>query len=85
MGAFFHKNLGLSDEDNQKMEKHLQDGGAALVVMADEDEVEPTKTELSGMGGTVEDYQVPEETMEQVDQATDVEPAEEGSDDESKE
>ena len=73
------------------LEKHLQDGGAALVVMADEDEVKPTKSELSGLGGTVEDYQVPEETMDKVDQATDVEPATEGageeasSDEESKE
>ena len=56
LGAFFHKSLGLSDDDNQKLEKHLQDGGAALVVMADEDEVEPTKTELTGLGATVEDY-----------------------------
>lgn len=91
LGAFFHKSLGLSDDDNQKLEDQLKDGGTALVVMADEDEVEPTKTELAGLGGTVEDYKVPEETMEQVDQATDVEPVEEGageetsSDDESKE
>jgi uncharacterized membrane protein len=77
LGALFHKSLGLSDKDRQRLEAHLKDGGAALVVMADEDEVEPTKAELANLGGTPEDYQVPEKTMEQVDQATDVAPAEE--------
>ena len=37
-GALYHKNLGLSDADKQQLDKHLQNGGAALVVMADEDE-----------------------------------------------
>ena len=42
--------------------------------MADEHEVEPSKAELARLGGRVEDYQVPEETVEQVEQSTDVEP-----------
>jgi hypothetical protein len=45
--------------------------------MADEDEVAPTKAQLANLGGTPEDYQVPEDIMEQVDQATYVAPAEE--------
>ena len=74
MGALFHKSLGLTDADKERLELYLQDGGAALVVMADEHEVEPTKAELARLGGRVEDYQVPEETMEQVEESTDVEP-----------
>jgi len=64
----------LTDADKERLELHLQDGGAALVVMADEHEVEPTKAELARLGSKVEDYQVPEETMEQVEQSTEVEP-----------
>ena len=67
MGSLFHKNLGLTDADEERLQQHLQDGGAAVVVMADEKEVEPTKAELARLGGRVEDYEVPEETMEQVE------------------
>ena len=74
LGALFHKSLGLTDADKERLELHLQDGGAALVVMADENEVEPTKAELARLGGRVEDYLVPEETMEQVEESTEVEP-----------
>ena len=67
LGSLFHKNLGLTDADEERLQQHLQDGGAAVVVMADENEVEPTKAELARLGGRVEDYLVPEETMEQVE------------------
>jgi uncharacterized membrane protein len=81
-GALFHKNLGLSDDDKARLEQHLQSGGAALVVMADEDEVEPTQAELASlkMGVKVEDYKVPEETMSQVEEADDVKPVDEADD-----
>ena len=76
-GALFHKNLGLGDEDKARLEQRLQDGGAAVVVMADEEEVEPTQAELASLGGEVENYKVPEETMNQMEEATDVQPVEE--------
>lgn len=72
LGSFFHKSLGLSDEDNQRLEQNLKEGGAALVVMADEDEVEATSAKLNTLGGVVENYQIPEETMEKVEAAEDV-------------
>ncbi len=71
-GALFHKSLGLSDDDKARLDQHLQQGGAAVVVMADEDEVELTQAELAGLGGKVENYKVPEETMTQLEEATDV-------------
>lgn len=74
LGSLFHTNLGLTDADKMRLEQQLQDGSAALVVMADEHEVTPTKAELARLGGKVEDYLVPEATMEQVDQADNVEP-----------
>ncbi len=69
LGTFFHKSLGLSDEDNARLEEHVKAGGAALVVMADEDEVAATSAQLVSQDGTVENYQVPEETMEKVEAA----------------
>jgi uncharacterized membrane protein len=76
-GALFHKNLGLSDDDKARLDKKLQDGGAAVVVMAEGDDVESTKAELASLGGEVEDYTVPEETVSQVEEATDVKPVDE--------
>jgi uncharacterized membrane protein len=76
LGSLRYKNLGLTDEDKARLEQHLQSGGAAVVVMADEDEVAPTNAELAGLGGDVENYLVPEETMSQVEEASDVEPTE---------
>lgn len=74
VGALFHKHLGLTDADRERLEQHLQGGGAAVVVMADAHEVEPAMAELTRLGGQVENYQVPEETEDQVEEATDVEP-----------
>ena len=76
-GALFHKGLGLSDADKARLEEHLKNGGAAVVAMADEDEVAPTKAELVKLGGTAEDFQVPEENVAQLQAALDLPPADE--------
>jgi len=73
-GALFHKRLGMEDEDKERLMQHLKDGGAALAVMADDEEVEPTKFELLSLNGEVESYTVPGETMEELEAAA----AEEG-------
>jgi uncharacterized membrane protein len=62
-GALFHKSLGMEDDDKARLETHLQNGGAALVVMVDEYEVGPTKAELSSFGGEVEHYAVSDATV----------------------
>ena len=72
-GSLFHKHLGLTDADKDRLQQYLQNGGAAVVVMADEDEVEPAKAELASLGGQVENYEVPEETVAQVEEAVEVE------------
>lgn len=76
LGSLFHKNLGLTDEDWYQLERRLKTGEAALVAMADDDDVDPTKVELASLGGVVQNYAIPEETMAQVEQAEDVAPAE---------
>ena len=79
MGAFFHKSLGLSDADMDRIEKHLKSSGAVLAVMANADEVAATTQEITGLGGTVETYDVPEETADKVEEATDVKPADDAA------
>ena len=71
-GALFHTGLGLSDEDKVRLEEHLKQGGAAVVAMADADEVAMTEEEFVRLGGTPENYVVPAEQVEQLEAATDV-------------
>ncbi|MFN2136611.1 MAG: DUF4332 domain-containing protein [Candidatus Promineifilaceae bacterium] len=68
-GALFHKRVGMSDADIDRVTNYLKSGGAALAVMADDFEVEPTKSEIAGFGGQVEHYTVSEEVMEEVAEA----------------
>lgn len=72
-GALFHKKIGMSDEDKERLVNHLKGGGAALAVMADDDEVEATKFQLSSQGGDVESYNVPHPEMEELEEAADAE------------
>ncbi len=65
-GALFHKKIGMTDADRQRIHDHLAGGGAALAVMADDFEVEPTKAEIAALGGSVEHYVIPEETMAEI-------------------
>ncbi len=63
-GAFIHSDIGMSDEERDQLEKHLQNGGVALAVMADDFEVKPTMSIIDGFGGTSTSYVVPEEVLE---------------------
>ncbi len=74
-GKLFHKQLGLSDADKARLEQRLSNGETALVVMASEGDVAATQAELTSLGGQVDDYQVPEQTMAQIEEATDVKQA----------
>ncbi len=75
-GALFHKNLGLTDQDKVRLDEHLQKGGAALVVMADDFEVAATRSVMTALGAEVENYAIPDETVEMAESAEKVEPAE---------
>lgn len=66
-GALFHKKLGMTDDDKLRLEMHLNDGGAALAVMVDDEEMGPTRAELFNCGGEVEHYIVPDETMDELE------------------
>ncbi|MFL7839359.1 MAG: DUF4332 domain-containing protein [Candidatus Promineifilaceae bacterium] len=67
-GALFHKKIGMTDSDRLRLEDHLKNGGAALAVMADAIEVEPTKNEIAGLGGKVEHYLLPDDLMDEFEE-----------------
>ena len=69
-GSLFHKKVGLTDADKANLEDHLQSGGAAVAVMADDHEVEPAKAELFNVGGKVQHYQIPDETLAALEAAS---------------
>ena len=71
LGAMRHKGLGLTDSDLQQMMAQLSGGKAALVVMADDHELSPTKTQLLRLGGLAVSYAVPAVTMTEVEKAAD--------------
>jgi predicted flap endonuclease-1-like 5' DNA nuclease/uncharacterized membrane protein len=67
-GGLFHKRVRMSDEDRTRLENHLRNGGAALAVMADDHEVEPTKAEIAGLGGMVEHYSLPDDVLAEIEE-----------------
>jgi hypothetical protein len=69
VGAMFHKKVGVSDADREQLMANLRAGGAALVVMADDFEVEATKAEMVRLGGKAEVFEMPAETVEAITEA----------------
>jgi uncharacterized membrane protein len=70
-GALFRKKIGMQDNDKERLLQHLKNGGAALAVMADDEEVNPAKSELSSLGGDVESYSIPEEIVDDLETSAD--------------
>ena len=66
-GSLFHKKIGMTDEDRAKLEQHLKDGGAALVVMMDSDEMESTISELTKLDAEVATYNVPQQVLDDIE------------------
>ena len=66
-GSLFHKKIGMSDEDQAKLQKHLEDGGAALAVMMDYEELESTISELTAMNAEVATYNIPQQVLDDIE------------------
>ena len=80
-GSLFHKGIGLSDDDKAELEKKLKSGGAAVVTMVADADVEAAQTELNGAGGDVDNYKVPDDSAKKLDDAKDVPPPDTSDDD----
>ena len=64
VGALHHKNLGLSDDDKARLAVELNDGKAAVGVMAHFDTAPAVSDRLVEFGGTPERYELTEEVVQ---------------------
>jgi uncharacterized membrane protein len=79
-GGFFHKGLGLSKEDVARIGGELENGRAAVCVLANNDEAEAVSAKLAELGGEAETHEVSEEVIQEAATAVDEAPEEEATD-----
>jgi hypothetical protein len=65
LGLLHHKGLGLTGADRDRVAAELQDGKAAVGVLAGESEALSIEAELSTLGGAVEIYHVTDEVLDE--------------------
>jgi hypothetical protein len=64
VGAFHHKNLGLSDGNKGRLTVELNGGKAAVGVMADSETAPAIADRLTQLGGTSDSYELTDEALE---------------------
>lgn len=64
VGAFFHKHLGISEEESSRLAREIADGKAAVGVLAGADEAGAFAAKLGELGGKPEAYDVTAEGVE---------------------
>jgi uncharacterized membrane protein len=69
LGSLKHKSLGLTDGDLEQFKTELTNGKAALVVTADDEEVNPTLAEIEKLGGKVVSYTADQDAISAINQA----------------
>jgi uncharacterized membrane protein len=69
LGSLKHKSLGLTDGDILTFKNELTGGKAALVVTADDNEVNDTLQHIEGLGGKVVSYTADREAMDAINAA----------------
>ncbi len=65
LGAFFHSGLGMSKDDLARIGKELDNGRAAVGVLANDAEAAKISKKLSELGGKVETHTVSEEAVQE--------------------
>lgn len=75
IGALKKSGAPISDEYVAQLNKAVESGKSALVVMCDEGEVADTEAELKAMGGDTRSFIVPAEVMAAVEEAPEVKQA----------
>jgi uncharacterized membrane protein len=69
MGSFFHKGLGMSKDDVVHLSSQLDDGRAAVGILAKMDEAAAVMAKLTELGGVVESYEVTDEAEANFEEA----------------
>jgi hypothetical protein len=77
LGSFFHKGLGLSKDDLDRIGGELDGGKAAVCILAEPDEAAGVSDKLAELGGVPETHEVSEEAVAQVEEAAEEETEEE--------
>jgi uncharacterized membrane protein len=63
LGSLKKAGASISDEHIAQINKAIEDGKSALIVMCDEDEMAATSDQLTALGGVVRSFAVPAEAM----------------------
>jgi uncharacterized membrane protein len=69
IGNFFHKGLGMSDEDATRIGSELEASHAAVGVLAEKDQADTVEQHVKELGGVTEKHEVSEEERQKVAQA----------------
>ena len=69
LGALHHKNLGLDEEDRERISRELAGGKAAVGVLAPVSESTVVAGKLTELGGTAEAHPVSDEAVEEAQTA----------------
>ena len=64
VGAMHHKNLGLSDADKARLTVDLNEGKAAVAVLAQSDSAPAISDRLTQLGGASEAHELSDEALE---------------------
>lgn len=76
IGAFFHKGLGISKDDLERISGELDGGKAAVGLLVKPEEAEPMVAKLTELGGKPETHEVTEEAVDQAATAAEALPEE---------
>lgn len=74
VGSFFHKGLGVSKEDMERISKELDGGKAAVGLLVEQDEVAEVNAKLAELGGVAEVHEVTEEALDQAQSVAEAAP-----------
>lgn len=76
VGSLFHKGLGLSKDDLARIDSDLNDGKAAVAILAEPAEAEAVAAKLTELGGVSEVHEVSDEVVEEAETAAEAAPEE---------
>jgi len=70
LGSFFHRGLGLSDQDLAHISSELDSGKAAVGLLVYPGQVDVVSEKLQAYGGVIKTYEVTEEAVDQALEAS---------------
>jgi uncharacterized membrane protein len=82
-GSLIHKGMGMSKEDLARIGGELDNGRAAVVILANPDETAAVSAKLAELGGEAESYEVSEAVVEEVEAAVEEAPEAAAAEEES--